>query len=654
MTHLKFLTGKFTLTSLFIFSFLFSHAEFKVVGYLYNWGNFVQDAQAVDYTKVTHINIAFLNPNNAGVMTPTNNLNTVVNIIHNGNAKAIVSVGGANSPSSWATLMQAANRSAFIHTTKQFLKQYNLDGIDIDLEGSAIDNNYSDFIVELSDSLIGTGITLTAAVATWNGNSISNAALARFDFINIMSYDQYGTWSGPGQHSSYAAAVNDLNYWGTTRGIAKEKLILGLPSYGYRWETNSKSSLTFKEIVNLFPGTENDDHIKTITNGDIYYNGIPTIKQKTTLAIDHAGGIMWWAMQFDFPSNDSKSLLKAMHDVIQATNGNKKPTISLITPQNNNVFTEGDAILISANANDSDGVISFVSFYADNDKLAQDTGTNFQFSWKTAGPGIYKIHAMAVDDAYASVFSDTIYITVNSAIVQSAFGGKAQDIPGKVEAENFDIGSNLGYYDLTAGNNGSAYRTGNVDIESCSDNGGGYSVGWIQMGEWLEYTINVTQDTIYDIRARVAATANNKAFHIEINEENIAHFAIPSSGGWQNWLNVVVNDVHLTQGEKTIKIVFETGDFNLNYLDFTFANPSSNIGVHENEINPFSIYPNPAQNELHFNGKTTNSIKIYDIAGKLMMQENTIQNNALDISNLATGIYTVVINNSDFVKLIKN
>ena len=45
------------------------------------------------------------------------------NIIHNGNAKAIISVGGANSPSSWATLMQAANRSAFIHTTKQFLIQ---------------------------------------------------------------------------------------------------------------------------------------------------------------------------------------------------------------------------------------------------------------------------------------------------------------------------------------------------------------------------------------------------------------------------------------------------------------------------------------------------------------------------------------------------
>ncbi len=644
--------GGFLFFFLFLFSFQFCKAEFKVVGYLYNWGNFVQDANAVDYNVVTHVCISFANPDNLGAMSPTDNLNSVVNIIHNGNAKAIISVGGASAPSSWTTLKQLANRANFIHKIKEFLFQYSLDGIDIDLEGSAIDVNYNAFIIELADSLAGSGKTLSAAVATWNGNSISNDALNKFDWVNIMSYDQYGTWSGPGQHSSYSSAVSDLQYWGETRALSKEKLILGLPSYGYRWETNGSSSMTIMQIFNLFPGSENEDHITTPSNGNIYYNGISTIKKKTALAQDLAGGVMWWALQYDFPTSNNKSLLKAMDEVIKNSQNNKKPKTTLIHPIYNQTFTEGDSIYMEANANDSDGTISLIAFYANNNKIAQDTGTHFTYSWKTAGPGTYKIYALALDNMYSSAYSDTITITVNPALVQSAFGGNAQNIPGKVQAENFDVGSNLGYYDLSEGNNGNAYRTGNVDIESCADNGNGYSIGWIQAGEWLEYTVNVAKDTIYDIRARVACTAGNKAFHIEINDQTTATFSIPASGGWQSWLNVKVNDVPLTKGEQVIRIVFETGDFNLNYLDFTFADPSSNIAVSEMKKTINFIYPNPAHNSFKINSAGT--IFIYDLSGKLV-QQNTISNNEwIDINSLPEGIYTVTNNNIDFYKLIKN
>ncbi|MFZ9847889.1 MAG: glycosyl hydrolase family 18 protein [Flavobacteriales bacterium] len=637
-----------------LFCFQFSKAEFKIIGYLYNWGNFVNEANALDYTKLTHVNISFVNPNNSGDMSPTNSLSTVVNIIHNGNAKAIASVGGANSATTWSTLMQTANRSAFIHKIKLFLYQYNLDGIDMDLEGAAIDNNYSDFVIELSDSLAVTGKTLTAAVATWNGNDISDAALARFDFINIMSYDEYGTWTNAGQHSSYSKAIYDLNYWGNIRGIAKEKLILGLPSYGYRWETNSKTSLSYKNIVNLYPGSENHDHITTTTNGDIYYNGIPTIKQKTSLALSDAGGIMWWAMQFDFPTNDNKSLLKAAFDVIQASSNNKKPTAILLHPAHNETFYEGDSIVIEANANDTNGVISFVSFYADNLKIGQDTGVNFKFTWKTAGPGTYKIFAMAVDDAFASTYSDTITITVNDALTQAPFGGISHAIPGKIEAENFDIGSNLGYYDLSTGNDGDAYRTGNVDIENCSDVGGGYSVGWIEQDEWLEYTVNVSKDSIYEVKARVATTGNNKSFYIEIDGQKLSTFAIANTGGWQTWKNTIAYDVPLTAGEHVLRLFFETGEFNLNYLYFNYSDPNNNIGVAENKHNQIVVFPNPAQNEFYINCEQNSLIKIYDSSGRLMMQENAIGNHRMDISSLNSGIYTLQINNSEFVKWIKN
>src|SRR6218665_3416641 len=41
------------------------------------------------------------------------------------------------------------------------------------------------------------------------------------------------------------------------------------------------------------------------------------------------------------------------------------------------------------------------------------------------------------------------------------------------------------FNDTTAGNQGGAYRSDNVDIEATSDTGGGFNVGWIETGEWL-------------------------------------------------------------------------------------------------------------------------------------------------------------------------
>ncbi len=318
----SFMMGNTTTSFLFVLLFISSSvtAQFKMVGYLTNWGNLTQDANNVDYTKVTHLNIAFINPDNSGNLSPTTSLTTVNQTIHNNNAKVLASLGGASAPASWYTLMEAANRDAFITKIVSFSKTYNFDGIDMDLEGAFIDGNYNDFVLALSTALKAEGKLLTAAVATWNGWDIYDNTLAAFDFVNIMSYDQYGTWTAAGQHSSYSTAVSDLNYWGVTRGLAKSKMVLGLPNYGYRWESgNNNSSMTIKQIVNAYSRAINQDSIHTATSGIIYYNGIPTIKQKTSLAIDKASGVMWWTSQFDFPSSDSRSLIRAMDEEIKAS-----------------------------------------------------------------------------------------------------------------------------------------------------------------------------------------------------------------------------------------------------------------------------------------------------------------------------------------------
>ncbi|MBN1580014.1 MAG: glycoside hydrolase family 3 C-terminal domain-containing protein [Anaerolineae bacterium] len=79
-------------------------------------------------------------------------------------------------------------------------------------------------------------------------------------------------------------------------------------------------------------------------------------------------------------------------------------------------------------------------------------------------------------------------------------------IPGKIEAEDYDLGGEgVAYHDATTGNEGGKYRGDDVDIEDTADMDGGYNVGWIEEGEWLSYTVDVASTSLYDIQVRVAS-----------------------------------------------------------------------------------------------------------------------------------------------------
>ena len=66
----------------------------------------------------------------------------------------------------------------------------------------------------------------------------------------------------------------------------------------------------------------------------------------------------------------------------------------------------------------------------------------------------------------------------------------------RVEAEDYQD-----YYDLSSGNLGKAYRSGDVDIWKLKRDG--FYVGAIRRGEWLDYNLDVPEDGKYKIVSRV-------------------------------------------------------------------------------------------------------------------------------------------------------
>jgi hypothetical protein len=144
----------------------------------------------------------------------------------------------------------------------------------------------------------------------------------------------------------------------------------------------------------------------------------------------------------------------------------------------------------------------------------------------------------------------------------SPYSGSAINIPGTLEAEQFDTGGEgVAYHDTTSGNSGGAFRsTTGVDIEGASS--GGYDVGWVAAGEWLQYTVNVASAGTYTAQFRVASLGQGGTFHLEMNGSNVSgSLMVPDTGGWQNWQTVSAT-VQLSGGVQTAQLVIESGGTN--------------------------------------------------------------------------------------------
>ena len=240
--------------------------------------------------------------------------------------------------------------------------------------------------------------------------------------------------------------------------------------------------------------------------------------------------------------------------------------------------------------------ITKVEFY--DGSVLVDTKTTAPFT-TTVGSLTAKVHGF-----YAKVFvgssvniSNVVSVVVGST---SAYQGKIVSIPSEViEPGNYDsyeggIGQNITYFDANSWNEAGSFRSPEY-VDAGPTTGEGNTVGWIDEGEWLDYTVNIAQAGTYDLSFRYASgvAGGGGPFHLEVDGNTVINnITVGFTGNnWNVWATKTVNGIVLPVGKHVLRLAFDKPGFNIGKLTFAYkgtSSPTLNLSSNSTSIQAFA------------------------------------------------------------------
>ncbi|WPJ95833.1 carbohydrate-binding protein [Coraliomargarita algicola] len=154
-----------------------------------------------------------------------------------------------------------------------------------------------------------------------------------------------------------------------------------------------------------------------------------------------------------------------------------------------------------------------------------------------------------------------------SGITRAPYGGAVHSIPGRTEAEDYDIGGEGdAYHDTTTGNTPNKYRSDDVDVGISN---GEYMIGWIANGEWLEYTVNVATTGNYDLSLRLAQNSHtDKSISMSVDGGTPVSVTTTYTGGWNSFSTFNSNGIYLTEGQHVLRFELNSG-YNFDWFELS-------------------------------------------------------------------------------------
>ncbi len=306
---------------------------------------------------------------------------------------------------------------------------------------------------------------------------------------------------------------------------------------------------------------------------------------------------------------------------------------------------------------------STLSYAWDFGNGASSTQADPQYVYTT--PGEYDV-TLSVTNAQSITTVERTTITVLGN--GTPYGGVAFQVPGRLEAEKYDVGGEgVAYHDIDANNIGLAFRPNEgVDLEGAND--GGFNVYWMVAGEWLEYTINVPTSGLYDIIPYMTSVPAFGHFHLRIDNQLVSgKVRVTNTGGWQNWTAFPVRNIHIEAGTRILRFEVDSDTDKKNWLySLNYFNIQPSVGTSidgktdvPTEFSLEANYPNPFNptTQIRYNLPENAHVRleVFTYSGQFVttlvdgMRPSGTHVETFDASGLSSGLYLYRLTTPGFV-----
>ena len=247
--------------------------------------------------------------------------------------------------------------------------------------------------------------------------------------------------------------------------------------------------------------------------------------------------------------------------------------------------TKDEPVEIEVNARLKTKTIDHIDFYVRNQLLCTLTEAPYVVSYVPTITGKHSLKAVVVATD-STEYERMGSFTANKP--RTPYKG-GTTLPGTLQAENFDSGSEgQTYHDSDTKNEGtSSYRTDGGGVDMVTGNGG-YAIGYTAAGEWLEYTVDVTEAGKYSYEAVVSSGNTGSAFTLALKDGNslvdLCKVNVPKTcDDWNTYTSVKGNlSQPLEAGTHILRITINGSYCNIDKIIFTCTEPAGIDAVSAN------------------------------------------------------------------------
>ncbi len=216
-------------------------------------------------------------------------------------------------------------------------------------------------------------------------------------------------------------------------------------------------------------------------------------------------------------------------------------------------------------------------------------------------------------------------------------------VPGTIEAENFDNGGQgVAYNDVSPENQGGAYRTDeSVDLV---ESDGRIVVGYTRPGEWLEYTVDVSEAAEYELEFTVSSLNGGGSIGIDVDGETLlSGIAVPRTDDWDSYRTFTEN-VTLASGEQIWRVNMESAGFN---LDKIVVRPPGSTSILRSPVIENNLAIKTVAGGFHVTaGVSSAQLKVTNIQGRVIFRKSGVFTNSFIPIN-AGGVYFIHLTQGD-------